>query len=82
MSSSHVPTLSCPDLRGVVATVTRYLAANCCSIVEAHQHQSGGRFFMRVQFDIDPDATIGTAMLAEQFAPIAEQHAIAATFRD
>lgn len=47
-------TLSCPDVRGIVAAVAGFLATHDCFINESTQFgdPSTGRFFMRVDFSV------------------------------
>jgi len=45
-----VLTLSCPDRRGIVAEVSRFLFEKNCNILDSQQFgdRGNGRFFMRV----------------------------------
>jgi len=54
----YILTLSCKDVRGIVAAVTNFLAANCGFIIESAQFgdESTGRFFMRVDFALEAGA--------------------------
>ena len=50
--------LSCTDRPGIVAAVSRFLAAREANILESDQHSSdpeGGTFFMRVEFRLSHD---------------------------
>jgi formyltetrahydrofolate deformylase len=59
--------VSCPDRPGIVAAISRFLFEAGGNIVRSDQYSTdpeGGRFFMRIEFAIAPDAR-GT--LAERF---------------
>ena len=68
-------TLQCPDVRGIVASVARFLSDNNATIVDANQfHDSdGNNFYMRVTFR--PDGAMpsldklerGFSLIAERF---------------
>jgi formyltetrahydrofolate deformylase len=48
--------VSCPDQPGIVAAVSRFLFERGANIVQSQQHTtdpSGGRFFLRVEFDLE-----------------------------
>jgi formyltetrahydrofolate deformylase len=69
--------LSCTDRPGIVAAVSRFLAARDANIVESDQHSSdpdGGTFFMRVEFKLahgDRDeAAFERAFAAEVAGPL------------
>ncbi|MDX1975482.1 MAG: formyltetrahydrofolate deformylase [Rickettsiales bacterium] len=54
----YILTLSCNDVRGIVAAVTNFLADNYGFIIESAQHgdASTGRFFLRIEFSAEPHA--------------------------
>jgi formyltetrahydrofolate deformylase len=66
-------TLSCPDVMGIVARVSTFLAGARCFILESGQYgdPSTGRFFMRTHFECRDHATILT--LRNAFEPIANE---------
>lgn len=67
--------VACPDQPGIVATVTRFLYEHGANIAQSDQYSTdpeGGRFFMRVEFDI-PELESRCEMLRQDFVPIAEQ---------
>jgi formyltetrahydrofolate deformylase len=48
--------ISCPDRRGIVAAVSRFLFEQGANILDADQHSTdpeGGTFFMRMEFHLD-----------------------------
>ncbi|MBJ7437783.1 MAG: formyltetrahydrofolate deformylase [Sphingopyxis sp.] len=82
MRPPYILTVRCPDVRGIVASTTTFLAEQDCSIVEAHQHQDGGMFFMRVAFETDGANDETISKLEERFRPIAARLAMEAHFHD
>ncbi len=52
---TYILTLSCHDVRGIVAAVSGFLADNNGFIIESAQHgdASTGRFFLRMEFSTD-----------------------------
>jgi formyltetrahydrofolate deformylase len=58
MGTHYILTLSCKDVRGIVASVTNFLAENFGFIIESAQFgdESTGRFFMRVDFSLEKGA--------------------------
>jgi len=59
MSSTHyILTISCKDVRGIVAAVTGFLAEHYGFIIESAQFgdASTGKFFMRVEFALEAKA--------------------------
>ena len=74
-ADSAILLITCPDQRGLVATVADLLYAHGANILHADQHvdTSAGLFFMRVEwtldgFDLDHDG------FHAAFAPIAQRH--------
>ena len=63
--------ISCEDRPGLVALVTGWLAARGANIVDLAQHstppEAGGRFFMRLEFELDG----APAAIAQEFAAVA-----------
>lgn len=51
----YILTLSCKDVRGIVAAVSGFLASNRCFIIESAQYGdfATGRFFMRTLFTVE-----------------------------
>lgn len=66
--------IACPDQPGIVAAVTRFLAERGANIAQSDQYSTdpeGGRFFMRIEFDI-PDLANRFTSLQEEFEEIAQ----------
>ena len=62
--------ISCPDRRGIVAAVSRFLFEHGANVLEADQHSTdpeGGTFFMRMEFFLD-GLDVGRAELERAFA--------------
>ena len=62
--------ITCPDRPGIVAAVTTFLYQRGANITELDQHStdpSGGKFFMRLEFQT-PDLKLSHAALREAFA--------------
>ena len=74
--------LSCPDRRGIVAEVTRFLFEQDCNILDSQQYgdRADGRFFMRIHGLSEGD--IAVTRLEHDFAPIAQNFSMAAQFFD
>ena len=77
-----VLSLSCPDRRGIVAEVTRFLFERNCNILDSQQFgdRANGRFFMRVHCQSEGGLEI--ARLGDEFASIAGKFAMAAEIFD
>jgi formyltetrahydrofolate deformylase len=67
MDNRYILTLSCKDVRGIVAAVSRFLADRCGFIVESGQFgdASTGRFFVRVDFGLEAGAPAEEKLRAE-----------------
>ena len=66
--------ITCPDRPGIVAAVSRFLFDHGANISQSDQYSTdpeGGRFFMRVEFDV-ADLSERCEELRQLFAPIAE----------
>jgi formyltetrahydrofolate deformylase len=77
-----VLSLSCPDRRGIVAEVTRFLFERNCNILDSQQFgdRANGRFFMRVHGQSEGGLTI--PRLESDFATIAQTFVMNAQFFD
>jgi formyltetrahydrofolate deformylase len=70
----YVLTLTCPDQRGIVYSVAKFLFDNGCTIVESQQFidRRAGKFFMRVEFETtDVRTTVDT--LRADFTDVPDQ---------
>ncbi|WP_146588838.1 formyltetrahydrofolate deformylase [Puniceibacterium confluentis] len=58
--SKYCLTVTCPSTRGIVATISSYLAANGCNITDSSQFDdlATDRFFMRMSFVPETGATL------------------------
>jgi formyltetrahydrofolate deformylase len=68
--------VSCPDRPGIVAAISAFLFERGANIVHSDQHSSdpfGGRFFLRVEFEL-PDLADPVAQLQKDFAPIGSRY--------
>ena len=77
-----VLSIVCPDRRGIVAEVTRYLFERDCNILDSQQFndRSNSQFFMRVHFV--SQAGLGLSQLKKEFSTIAGAFAMRAQFRE
>ncbi|HEU0096249.1 MAG TPA: formyltetrahydrofolate deformylase [Rhizomicrobium sp.] len=77
-----VLSIACPDRRGIVAEVTRFLFERNCNILDSQQFgdRGNGRFFLRVH--CLSEGGIGVPWLEKEFAAIAEKFAMQARFFD
>lgn len=75
MITTYILTLSCHDVRGIVAAVTGFLASNDGFIIESTQFgdPSTQRFFMRVQFAAGEATPAYPALKAEFKQAVAER---------
>jgi formyltetrahydrofolate deformylase len=75
--SSAVLLVDCPDAKGLVASISRFLFEHGANILDAAEHRDNeqGRFFMRVEFDID-GFDVAHAAFAPAFQPIADRFGI------
>ena len=66
--------ISCPDRKGIVATVTNFIYQNNGNIEHADQHIDfqTNTFFMRIEWSLK-DFDIPQDKIAEEFTPIAEK---------
>jgi len=74
MKTSAVLLVSCPDTKGVVATISDFIYRHNGNILHADEHADEGSnlFLMRVEFD-PKDFTISLDDFAKHFSPIAEK---------
>jgi len=66
--------LSCPDRKGLVATISDFIFKHNGNIVHADQHtsQATKTFFMRIEWEL-PEFTIPREEIATVFAPLAQK---------
>src|ERR1700759_1968783 len=74
--------LSCPDRRGIVAEVSRFLFERNCNILDSQQFgdRANNRFFLRMHGL--SEGGIGLARLEEEFAAIAARFSMQVQFFD
>jgi formyltetrahydrofolate deformylase len=74
VTATGVLLLSCPDQRGVVASVADFIASHNGNIVHAEQHTDDVEkvFFQRVEFEID-GFDIPRERILESFAPVSDR---------
>lgn len=67
--------IACPDARGIVAAVARFISDHGGNLLDADQHtdREHGEFFMRVEFDLS-QCDLDPGNFAEAWAPLAERH--------
>ena len=78
----YVLTLTCPEARGIVFAVSRFVMEHGGNISASHQFDDRltDRFFMRVQFRVDGE--VEAQALRQEFAPVASQFAMAWQLHD
>ncbi|HVZ70661.1 MAG TPA: formyltetrahydrofolate deformylase [Rhizomicrobium sp.] len=81
-TSRFVLTLACPDRKGIVAAVSRFLVEQDCNILDSAQFgdPSNGRFFLRTVFHAERPTDV--TRLTERFDAIAASFAMDARFHD
>lgn len=79
---SYVLIVSCPSKRGIVATISGYLAGKGCSIQDSSQFDDTETniFFMRISFASEDGAIL--ADIERDFAPIAAEWSMSTEFHD
>ena len=77
-----VLSVSCPDRRGIVAEVTRFLFERNCNILDSQQFgdRGNGRFFLRIHFV--SEGGVGEAQLKQELAPVVEKFHMEASLFD
>jgi len=75
--NSAVLLVDCPDAKGLVASISRFLFEHGANILDAAEHRDNerGRFFMRVEFDID-GFDVAHAAFAQAFQPLVDRFGI------
>ena len=74
MKNTAILLISCPDRKGLVATIADFLYRHNANILHADQHQdsANGLFLMRMEWDLE-DFNLNIADFHLHFTPIAEQ---------
>ena len=74
MKNTAILLISCPDRKGLVATIAEFLYRHNANILHADQHQDSelGLFLMRVEWDLS-DFDLNVGQFETQFAPIADK---------
>jgi formyltetrahydrofolate deformylase len=77
-----VLTVACPDRKGIVADVSRFLFENGCNIIDSSQFgdRARDRFFLRTHFE--SESGVEVSALEAQFAPVARKFDMDAHFYD
>src|ERR1700744_6121346 len=77
-----VLSIACPDQRGIVADVTRFLFEKNCNILDSQQFgdRGNGRFFLRIHFV--SEGGVGEEQLRKDFAPVAAKFRMEASLFD
>ncbi|MCP1199499.1 formyltetrahydrofolate deformylase [Notoacmeibacter sp. MSK16QG-6] len=80
--SNYSLTVQATSTRGIVATITTFLADNGCNITDSAQFDDmeTGRFFMRVSFDSETGAELDA--LSDAFGEVAEGLGMTFAFHD
>ena len=85
MTDKHyILIVKCPDMKGIVAAVAGYLAANDCSIVESNHFNDAfaNMFYMRTVFRQDGARMPPVEMLQEGFRTVAHRYDMEWRFHD
>ena len=77
MKNNAVLLMSCPDRRGIVASVSQFLYRHGANIIHADQHLDKERdlFFMRIEWAIENSAQ-NKQSIAESFQAVANEFAM------
>jgi formyltetrahydrofolate deformylase len=69
--------IACPDARGIVAAVARFIAEHGGNLLDSDQHtdREHGEFFMRVEFDL-ANCDLDADNFSSAWSPLAERHAM------
>lgn len=74
MKSTATLLISCPDRKGIVATVADFLYKHNANILHADEHQDSEKnmFFLRTEWDL-VDFALSKEAFKKQFSPVAQQ---------
>lgn len=64
--------ISCPDQKGIVYELTKFIAENDGNIIDSQQHSMDGKFFMRLEVD-SSNFKIDYSELDEKFKALADR---------
>lgn len=64
--------ISCPDQKGIVYELTKFIAENDGNIIDSQQHSMDLKFFMRLEID-SSNFKIAYSELEDKFQPIADR---------
>ncbi|MDA0772889.1 MAG: formyltetrahydrofolate deformylase [Cyanobacteria bacterium] len=64
--------ISCPDQKGIVYELTKFIAENDGNIIDSQQHSMDDKFFMRLEID-SSNFKIDYSNLEEKFKPLADR---------
>ncbi|MFU8821691.1 MAG: formyltetrahydrofolate deformylase [Gammaproteobacteria bacterium] len=69
--------IACPDARGIVAAVARFISDHGGNLLDSDQHtdRDHGEFFMRAEFDL-ADCDLDAESFAAAWSPLAERHSM------
>jgi formyltetrahydrofolate deformylase len=75
MKNTAVLLITCPDRKGIVATVAEFLYKHDANIIHADQHQDAERnlFLMRVEWDLT-GFTLDLSEFTRRFSPVADRY--------
>ncbi|AMM41013.1 formyltetrahydrofolate deformylase [Candidatus Desulfofervidus auxilii] len=74
LSNHAILLLSCPDRKGIVASISQFIYEHNGNIVHADQYTDTekGQFFMRIEWELD-DFDLERKEIPEAFSPLAQQ---------
>ena len=64
--------ISCPDLKGIVYELTKFILENDGNIIDSQQHSMDDKFFMRLEVD-SSNFKIDYSSLEDKFKPLADR---------
>jgi formyltetrahydrofolate deformylase len=69
--------IACPDARGIVAAVARFIAEHGGNLLDSDQHtdREHGEFFMRAEFDL-ANCDLDAGNFSSAWSPLAERHSM------
>jgi formyltetrahydrofolate deformylase len=69
--------IACPDARGIVAAVARFISDHGGNLLDSDQHtdREHGEFFMRVEYDL-ADCDLNAGNFSQAWSPLAARYAM------